>query len=255
MEAMGADSLMWSRLDDQAPLHPKWMALARDWQTWAAAKALWVDGLAYCNRYLTDGLIPQAWVYSNTPMPRETALAAAEALVSVNLWERASNGDYIVHDFLDYNPSRQEVLEKRAKDAARKAAASKRTPRRFTDDSADIPDETPRGIHAESARTPTPPDPDPDPLPRSESDARAPELAPLGITAAALHQHHDQGAMAVAAKHGEHWRSAQTAGVGNWAKAIKLGYTREQLEHAIDMGLAEADECGPSTARGFSSAL
>jgi hypothetical protein len=44
--------MTWFKVDDQFADHPKWVG-ASD-----AAVAAWFKGLAYCSRYMTDGLIP-----------------------------------------------------------------------------------------------------------------------------------------------------------------------------------------------------
>lgn len=65
--------------------------------------------------------------------PRARKLA--DALVSAGLFDRADGG-YLVHDYLDFNPSRVVVLKKRADDAARKRQSeSGVTPNGFQADS------------------------------------------------------------------------------------------------------------------------
>lgn len=92
----------WVRLDDQFPDHPKIVRAG------PSAAWLYVCGLAYCARHLTDGLIPEA------QMPRLMTGAAklADRLVAAGLWEVTDDG-YRVHDFLNYNPSRAQTLAKR----------------------------------------------------------------------------------------------------------------------------------------------
>ena len=43
----------WVRIDDGYADHPKMAAVG------PLGQALWLAGLAYCNRYLTDGFIPR----------------------------------------------------------------------------------------------------------------------------------------------------------------------------------------------------
>jgi hypothetical protein len=95
----------WVKLDDGFMEHPKVVAAG------GHATLLFVAGLCYCARNLTDGKIPAAMV------PRLTDLTApmklARKLVVVGLWEEIEGG-YLVHDWLDWNPSAAETLAKRA---------------------------------------------------------------------------------------------------------------------------------------------
>jgi hypothetical protein len=103
--------LTWIRLDDQFPDHPK-VVLAGPQAAW-----LYVAGLCYCSRHLTDGVIPKALV------PRLTDFrgSAAKKLVEAGLWD--DEGDvYRVHDYLLHQESRSEVEAKRQ---ARREAGSK----------------------------------------------------------------------------------------------------------------------------------
>ena len=107
--------MAWVRIDDQVPHHPKFL------EAGAAASWLWVCGIAYCQRQLTDGFIPKAAVLTlGVPNPR----ALAERLVSVKLWDRREGG-YQVHDYLDHNMSREEALAHQAKQHENKVKAGK----------------------------------------------------------------------------------------------------------------------------------
>jgi hypothetical protein len=98
----------WVRVDDGFFEHPKTVA-AGD-----AAAYLFLAGLGYCNRRLTDGRIPKAMVPRLTTARRWPALAAR--LVEVGYWE--DHGDcYQSHDYLEWNDSRAEVEAKREQKA------------------------------------------------------------------------------------------------------------------------------------------
>ena len=138
--------MTWSRFDDAAPKHPKArMAGNEAWALWAAA-------VMYCNRYLTDGFVPTAALATEClPFPISPAKARklAEALCEVKvrvdghgLFERAEGG-YLVHDFLDWNPSKAEVESKRKADRERKRGGR---PPDSAPDSGRIPDGIPSGI-------------------------------------------------------------------------------------------------------------
>ena len=108
--------MAWGRLDDGYYDHPKVLkALDSD----AGAVGLHCRAIAYCAKHQLDGHLSERAVCSLMPLQSDREKAVA-ALLDAGLLER--NGDsYVVHDFLDYNPSREEVIEKRRKDRERKA--------------------------------------------------------------------------------------------------------------------------------------
>ena len=95
----------WVRLDDGFANHPKLVAVG------ATGMAMFVAGLCYCSRYLTDGFIPQAQVKLLINI-RDSSNVAAR-LVGAGLWEPAEGG-FAVHDYLVYNPSRRDAEASRA---------------------------------------------------------------------------------------------------------------------------------------------
>lgn len=129
--------MAWVKVDDHFDEHPKLAAVG------PVGWGVWLAGLAYCNRNLTDGFIPRAvadaiggrWrVYVPTGDGRdqvweinrssgmqghdmETEWVAA-LLVANGLWEE-TDGGYRVHDYADYQPTRQEVLHERQTTAER----------------------------------------------------------------------------------------------------------------------------------------
>lgn len=104
--------MSWVRLDDQFADHPK-VTTAGPLAGW-----LYVCGLLYAARYLTDGFIPTAHVARLAALPRPRQLA--ERLVQVGLWERAEGG-YRIHDYAEYQPTADDVRATRAANAARQA--------------------------------------------------------------------------------------------------------------------------------------
>jgi hypothetical protein len=156
----------WVKLDDHFDEHPK---LA---QAGPLGLALWVAGLAYCNRNLTDGFIPHrvahamlSWegigIYSGTTGEDVTGEMVAGMLVTAGLWEREGS-DYRVHDYLEFQPSRTQVTEARAKARLRMS---------FTRSS--------REVHANNRRSSDAPVPVPVPLKDKESStARVLETEP-----------------------------------------------------------------------------
>ena len=103
----------WSKLDDAVFGHAKFVMAGSD------GVAMWLMAVAYASRYVTDGFVPGAVVPTlyNVRHP----MKVAEHLVVVGLFERADGG-YKVHDFLDYNPDRNQVEQRRAAEREKKAA-------------------------------------------------------------------------------------------------------------------------------------
>jgi hypothetical protein len=70
--------MAWVKLDDQIADHPKMIAVG------PMAAWLYVCGLTYCNRYLTDGVIPIAQAPRLADIEEPAPLIAR--LVEVGLW-------------------------------------------------------------------------------------------------------------------------------------------------------------------------
>lgn len=107
------------RLDDNVMEHPKMERLSDP------AFRIWMRGLTYCARLMTDGFIPRRLALSWGSLKRIGELMAA------GLWDEAVGG-YRVHDYLDWNESRERILERRRADSLRKKGG--------------IPDRNPSGV-------------------------------------------------------------------------------------------------------------
>ena len=100
----------WVKLDDRFPSHRK-IALLSD-----RAFRLHISAICWCAENLTDGRISD----------RELALVAkirgvkatAQQLADAGVWDRTEDG-WEIHDYLDYNPSREQVIAERKKNAER----------------------------------------------------------------------------------------------------------------------------------------
>lgn len=136
----------WVKVDDHFDEHPKLAAVG------PLGWGFWLAGLAYSNRNLTDGFIPWSKALSLAsfevigPDQDYRILALADAadpdgvqpasivtvewvfdlLVSAGLWERVANGFHI-HDYDQYQPSREAVLAER--EAARERMQKVRSAR------------------------------------------------------------------------------------------------------------------------------
>lgn len=106
----------WAKLDDNFSDHPK---VLRCWAEEPRAIGLFTMALAWAMRHGQEGHIPTYWVASKIPDDRERGAVAA-ALVRAGLWEENGEG-WIVHDFLDWNPSNADVEARREADRKRKA--------------------------------------------------------------------------------------------------------------------------------------
>lgn len=106
--------MTWARLDDNFPDHPKVDALTD------RGFRLHVAGICYCARHLTDGLIPRAMVKRLSGYHNK---AVADVLTDHTgrgaVWSETADGDYLIHDYLTYNPSKQQM------DAEREAHAER----------------------------------------------------------------------------------------------------------------------------------
>lgn len=164
----------WIKVDDHFDEHLKHARVG------PPGWGYWLAGLAYCNRNLTDGFIPYAvayslagwqvwddvdddareriWTYgvasgmSGQDLDGEWIVAR---LVASGLWEPAAGG-FMVHDYLDYNPSRESVL------AERKVWAEKKARGRMSHR------ESPGDSMGESSPSPSRPVPVPVPVPVPE---------------------------------------------------------------------------------------
>lgn len=101
-----------AKFDDSIPDAPKFIAAG------APACWLWFASICYCRRVLSDGFVPKGKIPSLV-LGLKTPYVHASMLVQVGLWEDAVGG-YQVHDFLHWNPSKEQVENYRLGDKERK---------------------------------------------------------------------------------------------------------------------------------------
>ena len=114
----------WLRLDLDFLDNPKMLGLMNG-EASRVALLLWVDGLCYATRHLTDGWIPKQW-----PVSRGYSAKHVSRLIDAGLWhEQVLNGDggWLIHDYLAYQKSRDAWLEQSEQ---KRAAARVRWERR-----------------------------------------------------------------------------------------------------------------------------
>lgn len=114
--------MAWVRIDDEFYHHPKVVKAG------PLGIAMQVSALCYCNKYLTDGFIPISAIPNLLNLDgigmrmwsNETFGGGEDAewklivddLVSAGMWEECIGG-YKIHDYLDYQPSRSQVIAER----------------------------------------------------------------------------------------------------------------------------------------------
>lgn len=111
-------------LDDDFTEHPKVEALSDP------AFRLWISGLRYCAKNTTDGVIP-AWKVPT--LIRTYKAAHLRELLRSRLWHEGGDGcgsdqclvgqagEYVAHDYLQWNKPRAWWDERRKAEAERKA--------------------------------------------------------------------------------------------------------------------------------------
>lgn len=161
----------WVRLDEQFAQHPKIKRAGPE------GMALHVAALCYCNQYLTDGDLPAEVARTLIDFgSARKAEAIAQRLVEVGLWEPAADG-YLIHDYLDYQPSKQTVLQERAKKQAAGKAGGKASAK----------------ARASGNRSGAEPTPSPVPSPPvgldNSSTSSSPGVDGADVTAASLQDH------------------------------------------------------------------
>jgi hypothetical protein len=123
------DKRTYVKVHDGLPDHPKIIEAGGE------AGWLYICGLAYASRQLTDGVIPSRLVPRLTDGSKPEA--SASALVRVGLWHEgehdcphcpeAGADTYVIHDYLEHQRSAAEVADLRAKRAAAGQRGGKRS--------------------------------------------------------------------------------------------------------------------------------
>lgn len=108
----------WVRIDDRYYSHPKVVAAG------LAASGLDVRAMSWAAGSLTDGFIPES-VLPLLAAGDAAAKKLAAVLVQVGRWEEVEGG-WMIHDFLDFNPSAKKVNEERNAAAERMKESRKR---------------------------------------------------------------------------------------------------------------------------------
>lgn len=111
--------MSWVRLDDQFADHPKVAGLSND------AFCLHVTAMCWTAKQQTDGKLPSRLLSRLAWRCQDPATAAAE-LQAAGVWDKTPEG-WEIHDFLVYNPTKEQAAELAAKRSeAGKAGATAR---------------------------------------------------------------------------------------------------------------------------------
>lgn len=208
--------MTWAKIDDQFHAHRK---AKRAWKNHPRALGLHLLAISYCAGHLTDGLVDDEFVEEKLPVQRERN-AATEALVDAGLWIREDDG-WRINDWLDFNPSREEVVTRRRKDSDRKRRK----------DTARLP----TGVPAEAGGTPSEP-----PRARAFPDPTRPDLyppdppRPAGGTGRKRDKEKFEQAERIVAEHrrafaAEHFPDLHADAVLNTAKMLEARRTEPTL--------------------------
>jgi hypothetical protein len=97
--------MAWVKVETRFIDHPKVVRVG------AVGEALWLRGLCYSGEHMTDGFIPDNYIRR---MGDIDGNAVADVLVASELWDRVDGG-YQIHDYLEWQSSREHIEEVRAK--------------------------------------------------------------------------------------------------------------------------------------------
>lgn len=142
--------MSWFRLDDKSWSHPKVVAAGN--AAWGALCRLG----AYASDHLTDGVIPSSIAQLIA------SIDEIEKLISVGLLERGDDASYVIHDYLERNPSGRDVRKiRKSRSEAGRAGAAKTNGKRAANDVASAAANSRQTERPNVAPTRSRPDPDP----------------------------------------------------------------------------------------------
>lgn len=119
--------IIWGKQDNRIDENAKFLALRPE--HYLAGLGLHAAMRSYCNRNETDGFVPASFVTQKAAGEGRKAKALVEDMVKQRLLD-PTEGGYLVHDYLKYNPSAEKLAEARAATAARVAEHRAKSPSR-----------------------------------------------------------------------------------------------------------------------------
>lgn len=111
--------MTWLKIDDKLTTHPKWLGLTLQ------AKSLWLHASVWCAAHNNDGVIPEhalPLITFQSSLAASDQQPAVDTLVRARLWRRVPKGrggGIEILNWLDYQPSKQQVQEKSTADEAK----------------------------------------------------------------------------------------------------------------------------------------
>ena len=166
--------MAWVRIDDEFPDHRKIAGLSND------AFCLHVTAMCWVAKQQTDGKLPSAVLRRLAWRCQDPAMAAAE-LETAGVWDKTLEG-WEIHDFLTYNPTKEQIIELAAKRSeAGKAGAMARWQDHGKEDGKTHGKED--GKTMPPSPFPFPPSPDPTPKETATPSAGADKSAPPALPA------------------------------------------------------------------------
>jgi hypothetical protein len=111
----------WAKLDENFHSHPKSYMIGLD------GCGLFAKCLSYCAHYLTDGFVPEEWVYAQVPATRRCrdTNGVVEKLIAAHML-RPVEGGFVIDDYLDHNPSREQYEAHKADVSSKRREAGRR---------------------------------------------------------------------------------------------------------------------------------
>ena len=98
----------YARIDDRYDDHPK---VKKALRVEPVAVAIHVMAITYCNRHVTDGVLERDWIDEKLalmPLRQRRRSVVIQTLLDTGLLEPFDAEHYLVHDFLDWNLSKQQ---------------------------------------------------------------------------------------------------------------------------------------------------
>lgn len=108
--------MTFAQIDDHFDDHPKYIGYG------AAEMGVLACAITFSNRHLTDGVIPKAWVVQRFG---KDGARAMKSFLEDGIWTERDAKHCTIVGFLEHNPSRDEVLERRARMSEQKSEAGR----------------------------------------------------------------------------------------------------------------------------------
>jgi hypothetical protein len=231
----------WVRLDEEFARHPKVLAAG------PLGMAMQVAALCYCNTYLTDGFVPRSVVPGLLHLddldaemlpgigPDVGWKHVLKRVLDACLWEEVPGG-YRIHDFHEYQPSKEQVLAEREqkKLAGQKGGRASAQARASARGQARAEAGAQAERQAESKPVPVP-------VPPVTQESAY-------VASVDAHEHTTAGSIIAAYAAGvplsDHGRALRTV-----SAALDAGYDPDLVRRGIGVLIAEQRTCTPDTLR------